>query len=55
MRPSRKLHFRKVLLTHYKCAYVQCPEVGIYKKKQESKKTRKHELDQESDEESDQE
>ena len=27
------------------------PEVGIYKRKQESKKTRKQELDQESDQE----
>ena len=27
------------------------PEVGIYKRKQESKKTRKQELDQESDKE----
>ena len=29
-----------------------CTEVGIYKRKQESKKIRKQELDQESDEES---
>ena len=28
-----------------------CPEVGIYKRKQESKKTRKQEIDQESDQE----
>ena len=30
---------------------LECPEVGIYKRKQESKKTRKQELDQESDKE----
>jgi len=28
-----------------------CSEVGIYKRKQESKKTRKHAFDQESDQE----
>ena len=28
---------------------LELPEVGIYKRKQESKKTRKQELDQESD------
>ena len=28
-----------------------CPEVGIYKRKQESKKTRKQKLEQESDQE----
>ena len=31
--------------------YNKCSEVGIYKRKQESKKTRRQELDQESDKE----
>ena len=38
-------------MTHPGKNWFNSPEVGIYKRKQESKNTRKQELDQESDQE----
>ena len=43
--------FENCLYTSYPTLYEGCPEVEIYERKKESKKTRKHAFDHESDQE----